>query len=50
MKNEQIEGTDFLHVDTDPQKLIADQNIWVAMVKKGCDQSVHGTLKNEQME
>ena len=37
--------TDFLHVDTDSQKLKAHQNIfWVVMVKIGCGQSGHGTL------
>ena len=38
-------GTDFLHVGTDSQKQIHQNFFFLGIVKKGCAQSSHGTLK-----
>ena len=44
-KNEQIEETDSLHVDTDSQKLKVYQNIFGTAWSKMSGQSDHGTIK-----
>ena len=35
----------FLHVDTNSHKLKVDQKIWVGVVRDGCGQPSHKTLK-----
>ena len=47
LRKKSMKEPDFLHVDANLHtlKLDHDQNFWVSMVKKGCGQSGHRTLK-----